>query len=1217
MTVGLVRSVLIEVPTLAFQFLDFEDVGGLRATVIAEALVRFKVGLAWKQERDGDNRKPAMLMTVERELEVDKQGQVLIPRMFPAKDMNERYNSGMRPIFRTTQLGREGQIDKSLVLSQDKDRRDFYLEEDEKVAHPESLQVTHSLLLSYWIKDLGHAHISLVRDKDDASPRILLSGHVASAMRPLTSLPPLHIEGGEALLKDCESKGRFLVQFALNMLAISIIADVPRGERLVVYEPEPAFAAMLKSEAEDRGVNVTIVTSTMTPRRCEFLGWLLVHPQAPARTIRNLLPKQTSVFLVCSSGGQQEHVASTTARIMAELPPTCRALSIAALCKPEAHIQSILDRNLPELHSHLSRAIVRALGGHVSKEMRAVHVKPVLQIVAHQDSIPENIAEQQSTVVEWDRGTNLPVRIRPIDDQTLFSSTKTYWLAGLSGTLGLSLCEWMIGRGARYLVITSRTPRVSRSWLKRMSSLGATVKILSNDLTDLAQTESLYQDICSVMPPLGGVAQGAMVLVDATFSNMTREDWQTACQPKVQGTIHLDQILHDVDLDFFVCFSSLSAAAGNPGQSNYTAANMFMTSISQQRRRRGLAASVMHISPLLGVGYVSEKTDLAKTNFARTSGYGLHSERDFHQQFAEAVVAGRAGPLEVAMGLRKVCANPDKPPFWFDNPTISHFISHGDARHVAKAVERKESVKTLLLSAETWERVYRVLQDALRPFLCSLFQVPGATEMHDAQFLDLYLDEMGLDSLLAVEIRTWWLNTVGVSLPVMKILSGITVDQLITSGVDGLSPDLVPNVRSGTDEVPHSREVETVDDSNSLEQTTTDTIAMESSDTCPVLDSPDTSDTSQSDTSFPISPASPIGYGFGSPRLLSTDSKLEPVIPQTKPVVERWIELSPSQKMFWFVRTFLDDRTGLNHTGLYRLKGQLRVVDLERAILVLGQRHESLRTCFKSFDDGQPRQGVMGNSRVRLERGHISGADEAKQAFEELRQYSYDIEIGECLRVILLEQSPTVHYLLLGTHTLVLDGFSLKVLMEDLRRSYDGEPDSSSSSSTVCQYPAFAEAQREEIQSGTFESDLQFWVEEFASCPPPLPALSLSSATHHPVQSKYENQMIHLRLDGATKSRVRDLCRHYKTRPFHFFLTAFRALLSRFANVDETAVGIADTNRTHEGALEGLGPYINLVPLRFSNDAKQTFATALRETKHKTDLALSHSRVPFQVLLER
>lgn len=132
-----------------------------------------------------------------------------------------------------------------------------------------------------------------------------------------------------------------------------------------------------------------------------------------------------------------------------------------------------------------------------------------------------------------------------------------------------------------------------------------------------------------------------------------------------------------------------------------------------------------------------------------------------------------------------------------------------------------------------------------------------------------------------------------------------------------------------------------------------------------------------------------------------------------------------------------------------------------------------------------------------------------------------------------------------------------------------------------------------------------------------MPPLTVSSASHRPVQSKYENHLCHLRLDGATKSSVQDLCRRYRTRPFHVFLVAFRALLSRFADVDEIAIGIGDANRTHEGALEGLGQYFNLLPLSFSNDSGQIFDTALRETKAKADSALSHSRVPFQVLLER
>lgn len=99
MTVGLVRSVLLEVPTLAFQFLNFEDFGALQANVIAETLVRFKASLDWNLHKRGSDsqsrERPVMLMTVEWELVVDKQGQMLIPRMYPAKDMNERYNSGI------------------------------------------------------------------------------------------------------------------------------------------------------------------------------------------------------------------------------------------------------------------------------------------------------------------------------------------------------------------------------------------------------------------------------------------------------------------------------------------------------------------------------------------------------------------------------------------------------------------------------------------------------------------------------------------------------------------------------------------------------------------------------------------------------------------------------------------------------------------------------------------------------------------------------------------------------------------------------------------------------------------------------------------------------------------------------------------------------------------------------------------------------------------
>ncbi|KAF2797429.1 AMP-binding enzyme [Melanomma pulvis-pyrius CBS 109.77] len=1213
MTVGMVRSALLEIPTLSFQFLDFEDAGALDATIIAEGLLRFKAGVTWAPRRENQDSTPSILMTVERELVLDKYGQMLIPRIIPNQDMNDRYNSARRPIYRKVGIvGQESDHKNKIgvVMRLDKERGEYCVEEVEQQATSDTLQVTHSLLLTRQIKSLGHAYISLGRN-NKSTIQVMLSGQISSTIRPLENLPPVPVSKGRLLLKNSESKARFLSLVALNILAIDMISDLSQGDHLVVYEPEPAFATILKREARHRQVDVTIVTSIMSSQRCDFLGWLLIHPQAPARVIQGLLPKNASVFLICD-GGHQMDPTSTAGRIISHLPSQCRVVSIADSFGKEAHIEATNARIAgPDLHNRLLAAVKHAQGDmtSINEDIRTV---PISHISEATTTFDPNLDEkaQRSVIVEWEGICDAFVKIRPIDDQKLFSDSKTFWLAGLTGSLGLSLCEWMIGRGAKYIVMTSRRPNVSPSWLERMASLGGIVKVHSTDLTDMNQTESFHRDICSAMPPIGGVASGAMVLMDTTLRNMNLDAMKQVCRPKVQGTIHLDKMFQNSDLEFFIVFSSLTAVTGNPGQANYSAANMFMTSIAEQRRRRGLAASVIHIAPILGVGYVSEKSDRTKTNFPRTSGYSLTAEQDFRQLFAEAVVTGRArsasgnlsGHLEVAMGLHKVSSNPEKLPYWFDNPTATHFIRNGDTTDISKTSVTKASVKALLVPAKTRDQVEQILIDAIKPFICSLFQLQGGADLDDSNFMDLYLDNIGLDSLLAVEIRTWWLKTVNVNLPVMKILSGLSIGQLISTGVETLSPALIPNViaEAGGDtaqpQIPHSQESKLPNGTNGHDSPTTDASYVScSTSSFEIMYTPDT------DTSI-IAPKS-------SSNTSNEDNHLQ--VPQ--PVVERWMELSFGQTMFWFVLTFLADKAGLNHTGLFRLTGPLRIPDLERAVVGLGQRHESLRTCFRTID-GQPKQGIMETSQLCLERRRISKDIEATVVADELQNYCYDFERGECLRVILLELSPTTHFLLFGTHSLVLDGVSSAVLTRELLQLYENDA-SITDSSAICQYPAFALAQLEAFKAGELEQGLRFWRKELASCPPPMPVLRISSAISRPVQSRYENHRIDMRIDSATKSLIWDICRRCKIRPFHFFLTAFRALLSRVADVEEVCIGIVDANRSHEGALGSLGPYINLLPLRFSNNVLQRFEAALQETKNKANTALAHSHVPFQVLL--
>lgn len=1203
MTVGMVRTVLLEVPTVAFQFLDFEDVKTLSSEKIAEVLLRFKAGVAWQQEDNTLASSGDMLTTIEREIVLDERGQMLIPRALPNKKMNDRYNSSRRAIHNDMTLA-DGDC---VSLFRDEGRDEYYLgHSDKSLTGDISLQVTHSLLLALRVGGLGYAHISLAEERSSGISQIVLSKHISSSPVPIGQVPSVPVSEAETIsLKKSDSSAQFLRLVALNLLAIDIIGSMSHGEQLVAYEPESAFAKILQREAKVRNVGVTILTSAMSSDRCQLLGWVPVHAQCPARLLRNILPNNASVFLNCEGRYLGDGVG-TAARIVAHLSSRCRIVSVDDLFDHTAWIKPAnAQAGGADIQSRLASAVKHAQDDKISTSTVDINTVPVGQIA--EASTPDakfDAKTERATVLEWNQPLTVPIKVRPIDDQPLFLDSKTYWLAGLSGNVGLSLAEWMIGHGARHIVITSRNPKVSASWLERMAARGAVIKVLANNLTDLKQTQSLYHDICAVMPPVGGVAQGAMVLEDTAFRNMTREAMDKVLQPKVQGSIVLDELFRDnKDLDFFVFFSSLVGVLGNAGQANYSAANLFMTSLAEQRRRRGLAASVMHIGPILGVGYVSQNSQASKAIFSRASGLQFVSERDLHQHFAEAVVAGRpgqGGPLEIATGLMRVPASPEKKPFWFSNPIATHFIMNntgGAADSSSKTSESKASVKALLLQAKTPGQVTDVLRDAFRQVICALFHLGAADMEDDTKFMNSSLDEMGLDSLLAVEIRTWWMKTVQVNISVMKILSGLTIGELVALAQQNLSADLTPLLNDSAEAEEHKSVPEVkISDSTSAEHS--DNTSKEAS----------TSASSESGDS-------PIMTPFSEPEDPETTAGAV-VCSNPLPTVMKWMDLSFSQQVFWFVLTFLEDRAGLNHTGAFRLTGPLRVSDLEQAIMRLGQRHESLRTCFKTDENGQPKQGVFEPSQLRLESRRITDQGEAAKVAKELQNYSYDLERGECFRAILLELSPTVNFVVYGTHSLVLDGLSSVVLTRELQQLYDNDTAALTPAASICQYPAFARRQLDAFRNGDLEASLRFWRAEFQTCPAPLPVLRVSPAVSRPVQRRYENQRADLRIDADTKAAIWRACKTHKVRPFHFFLAAFRALLARWAaDAEEVSVGIGDANRSHEGAMGSLGPYINLLPLRFSNDSAQLFRDVLGETKSKADSALAHSDVPFQVLL--
>ncbi|KAF6834517.1 beta-ketoacyl synthase domain-containing protein [Colletotrichum musicola] len=131
--------------------------------------------------------------------------------------------------------------------------------------------------------------------------------------------------------------------------------------------------------------------------------------------------------------------------------------------------------------------------------------------------------------VRWPVDGDVEVEVRPLSGQNLFSRDKTYLLVGLTGGLGQSLAEWMASNGAGHIILASRRPDVDERLLASFRGSGTTVKVMAIDVLDKERLRAAVRDIRTTCPPMGGVANSAMVLQDSLFFNMSAE-WMRIAQ---------------------------------------------------------------------------------------------------------------------------------------------------------------------------------------------------------------------------------------------------------------------------------------------------------------------------------------------------------------------------------------------------------------------------------------------------------------------------------------------------------------------------------------------------------------------------------------------------------------------------------------------------------------------------------------------------------------
>lgn len=742
-----------------------------------------------------------------------------------------------------------------------------------------------------------------------------------------------------------------------------------------------------------------------------------------------------------------------------------------------------------------------------------------------------------------------------------------------------------------------------------------------------------------------------MVLQDISIRDMSLEDMLTVTRPKVEGSLHLDQLftLQDSDLDFFIFFSSAGSLIGRAGQGNYAAANLFITALAEQRRLRGQVASVMHIGPIFGVGYITQHgLDTPSKLPATMKSMFPISERDFCQHFAEAVIAGRSKSrppvLEVTTGLAKFESLQEA------GPLLSHYTQDQFGIATEELATRSAiPLASQLAAAQEGSQVMRIIREALLLKLSALFQIT-LSKLEESDLTALRLDEMGIDSLIAVELRSWFYKTLQVNIPVLKMLSGAAVADLIKTAMETLPRQLVPMldveglgpqaiVRDDTMQesvmppIQQMLEDESQSFSNVLrrEQKPEDPVPKEEPlSSMEDNESPNgqTSNLAQkvaaeaSNSEAPVDrTAAPSDEAIGQ-RLYSESHSTSITTPQSQddepmqgcktamPSSEAFFKLSFGQSLFWFSATSSDNPSNLNLTATFRFTTDIDIERLRNAVVALGHQHESLRTRFV-VRNGQPMQGVMSSTALSLEHYTIQHESELATYTNKIHNHVYDLESGKMIRLAVVSLSRNCHFFIIGVHHLAMDGQSFFPLMSDMLQHYTNRHQGM----TAVQYVDFSEKQHREVASGGFKEEMTFWKTELAEMPSPLPILRTSSLTSRPALQAYGNRHVDVRIGKDTKTLIQALCRRCRATPFHFYLAVFRVLLCRYTGSEYFSVGIGDANRTEEDLMGSIGDFVNILPLVFHTSASLHFDTVLQETRSKILAALAHSRLPFQVLL--
>ena len=327
--------------------------------------------------------------------------------------------------------------------------------------------------------------------------------------------------------------------------------------------------------------------------------------------------------------------------------------------------------------------------------------------------------------------------------------------------------------------------------------------------------------------------------------------------------------------------------------------------------------------------------------------------------------------------------------------------------------------------------------------------------------------------------------------------------------------------------------------------------------------------------------------------------------------------LSYVQQSIWFLHQLAPELAAYNVAFAARIRSEVDVPTLRRALQIMVDRHPSLRTKFLTRD-GEPLQQVREQTEIDFEERDASAlkVDELNEAVVEEAHVPFDIEHGPVFRARLFTCSRSEHVLLLVAHHIVIDGWSFWVLLDELREVYTAEKNqiTPSLASLTFQYSDYVRWQSEMLASPEGERLWNYWQTELSG---DLPVLNLPTFRARPRTQSFHGASHAFNLGEDLTQRLKVMAKAEGATLYTALVAAFLVLLHRYSGQEEILIGSPAAGRTHAEFEGVIGCFFSAVVLRANLSGDPPFNEFLQQVRATVLRALEYQDYRSHLLAQR